>query len=147
MITIREVIAEDATVITRLSYQLGYSISEEQTLQNINALKQNKHHEAFAAIDEQKLIGWIGVSYNISLESPPLCEIHGLVVDEQYRGKGIGKLLIEKAKQWSSNKGVNKLRLRCNTKRTETHLFYQNIGFTEIKQQKVFEISIQSSSL
>ena len=141
MITIREAVAEDATEITTLSHQLGYLISEEQTLQNINALMQSKHHAVFVAVDK-KVTGWMGVSYNISLESPPLCEIHGLVIDEEYRNKGIGKMLIEKAKQWSTSKGVNKLRLRCNTKRTDAHRFYINAGFTEIKQQKVFEINI-----
>lgn len=144
MITIREAIAEDAVEITMLSQQLGYIISEQQTLQNINALKQSKHHEVFVAVHEEKVIGWIGVSYHISLESPPLHEIHGIVVNEQFRGQGIGKMLIEKAKQWCSNKGTDKLRLRCNIKRTGSILFYQKIGFTEVKQQKVFEIVLNS---
>src|SRR5688500_13006281 len=104
MITIREVTVEDSAEITILSHQLGYSISEQQTLQNINALMQNKHHQAFVGEYEQKVIGWIGVSYNISLGSPTLCEVHGLVVHEQYRNRGIGKMLIEKAKRWSMDK-------------------------------------------
>ena len=35
----------------------------------------------------------------IMIEVMPHCEINGLVVDEQYRGKGVGKLLIEKIKK------------------------------------------------
>ena len=143
MITTREVTAEDAAIVTALSQQLGYTISVEQTRQNINALLQSQHHAVFVAVDE-KVIGWIGVSYGVSVESPPLCEIHGLVIDEQYRNKGIGKLLIEKAKQWSRERGIGKLRLRCNVKRTATHKFYEHLGFSEIKQQKVFEINIGS---
>ena len=138
---IRTVTAEDAAAIAALSHQLGYTISEEQTLQNVTALLQSESHVTFVAVDE-KVIGWMGVSYTISLESPPMCEVHGLVIDEQYRNKGIGKLLIEKAKQWSRDKAVSKLRLRCNVKRTETHKFYERIGFAEVKQQKVFEINI-----
>ena len=142
MISIREVAAEDVAEIKELSHQLGYSISEQQTLQNINALKQSSHHDVFVAIHEQKVIGWIGVSYKITLESQPLCEIHGLIIHEQYRSRGIGKMLIEKAKQWSIDKGSPKLRLRCNIKRTEAILFYHKIGFTEVKQQKVFEMKL-----
>ena len=141
MITVRKIMTEDVAEITVLSQQLGYSISKEQTLQNINALVQSEHHAVFVAVDK-KVIGWMGVSYNISLESPPMCEVHGLVIHELYRNKGIGKILIEKAKEWSTSKGINKLRLRCNIKRTEAHRFYINAGFTEIKQQKVFEINI-----
>ena len=54
MITIREVAVKDATEITVLSHQLGYSISGLQTLQNINALRQSKHHGVFVAVYEQK---------------------------------------------------------------------------------------------
>ena len=138
---IREVTAEDAPAIAALSHQLGYTISEAQTLQNIHALQQSERHATFVAVDV-KVIGWMGVSYTISLESPPMCEVHGLVKDEQYRNKGIGKLLIEKAKEWSRDKAVGKLRLRCNVIRTETHKFYEHLGFAEVKQQKVFEINV-----
>jgi len=141
MIIIREVVAEDASEITILSQQLGYSMLPQQTAQNINALKQSKHNEVFVAVYQQEVIGWVGLSYIISLTSAPLCEINGLVVEEQFRGRGVGKMLIEKAKEWSKNKGVNKLRLRCNVKRKEALLFYQKIGFIEVKQQKVFEIT------
>ena len=139
---IREIIAQDAAAITLLSHQLGYSISEDQTLQNINTLIQSNRHDVFVAVDGKKVIGWMGVSHSISLESLPLCEIHGLVVDESYRDKGIGKMLIEKAKQWSRDKGSSKLRLRCNAIRTNAHKFYTHAGFIEIKQQKVFEINL-----
>ena len=138
---IREVTVEDAAAITALSHQLGYEISEAQTLQNILALLQSENYVTFVAVDE-KVVGWMGVSYNISPESPPRCEVHGLVIDEYYRNKGIGKLLIERAKEWSRDRGVGKLRLRCNVIRTETHKFYEHIGFTEVKQQKVFEINV-----
>jgi GNAT superfamily N-acetyltransferase len=140
MITIRECRAEDVPGIARLSQQLGYSITEEQTLKNINAL-QNDHHQVYVAVDD-KVIGWMGLSCTVSVESPPGCEIHGLVVDEGHRGKGIGKMFIEKAKEWSMTKGVNRLRLRCNVKRTDAHRFYSNAGFSETKQQKVFDISL-----
>ena len=139
---IRQVATEDATEIAGLSAQLGYPVSEMQTLQNIKAIRQHRDHEAFVAVHEDHVIGWIGVSYTIQLESPPSVEIRGLVVDEKYRKSGIGKMLVEKAKQWGRNKGNNLLRLRCNVKRTETHAFYLQLGFAEAKQQKVFEIKL-----
>jgi GNAT superfamily N-acetyltransferase len=141
-ISIRQISIDDATAIVGLSHQLGYPITVSETTKNISAILANKDHDAFVAVHESKPVGWIGVFYAIQLESPPWCEIRGLVVDEQYRGKGIGKMLIEKAKQWGKEKGNSKLRLRCNVKRKETHLFYQHLGFDEMKEQKVFEINI-----
>ena len=143
MITIRTAAIEDAEELAMLSKELGYSITKQQTILNLNELAHGKD-EVFVAVHNQKVIGWMGVAYKVSLESPPLCEVHGLVVNKHFRGKGIGKMLIEKAKQWSINKGTQKLRLRCNIKRIEALSFYQNIGFDEVKQQKVLEIKLNT---
>lgn len=141
MITTREVTPEDAAAVSSLSYQLGYTVSVEQTMQNIKELLQSENHTVFVAVDE-KVVGWMGVTYQVSLEIPPMCLVSGLIIDEQYRNKGVGKLLIERAKEWSRKKKVTRLRLRCNVKRTETHKFYAHIGFSELKEQKLFEIAI-----
>ena len=141
-IFIRHITPEDAAAVTILSRQLGYPLSTEQIHQNINAVVASKNHDAFVAELDGKVIGWIGVEQTIMIESDPYCEINGLVIDENFRGKGIGKLLIEKAKQWGREKGNDKLKLRCNVMRTETHLFYQRLGFKAVKQQTNFEIDI-----
>ena len=141
-VSIRQISKEDAPAISTLCSQLGYVLSLEQILENITAVLKNKFHDAFVAVHKDKIIGWIGVTQAFQIESPSFCEIRGLVVDEQYRKQGIGKMLIEKAKQWGQEKRNNKLRLRCNVKRAEAHLFYQRLGFEEIKQQKVFEMKI-----
>jgi GNAT superfamily N-acetyltransferase len=64
------------------------------------------------------------------------------VIDQDHRGMGMGKLLVDKVKQWAREKNNSKVGLHCNVKRTEAHLFYQHLGFTEIKQQKNFVINI-----
>jgi GNAT superfamily N-acetyltransferase len=141
-IFIRNVTEADAIAVNALSQQLGYTMPLELTISNIKAVLAHKGHNAFVAIHENKVIGWIGVAQAIQIESAPFCEIRGLIVDEKYRGHGIGKMLIEKAKQWGKETGNKTLRLRTNMIRKEAHLFYQHIGFTETKEQKVFEIKI-----
>ena len=141
-IFIKRILKEDAAAITALSHQPGYPLSAEQMLQNIDAVMKNKDHNAFVAVNNNNVIGWIGVAQSIQIEMPSYCEINGLVVDHQYRKNGVGKMLIEKAKQWGKEKGNDQLGVHCNVKRTEAHLFYQHLGFKEIKQQKVFEIEI-----
>ena len=141
-ILIRDIAEQDAEAINALSTQLGYTMSIEQTLANIRSVLGTKGHNAFVAILENKIRGWIGVAEALQIESAPFCEIRGLIVDEKLRGRGIGKLLIEKVKQWSKETGNKTLRLRCNMIRKEAHLFYQHLGFKEIKEQKVFEMKI-----
>ncbi len=134
--------ANDAKPVNTLSKQLGYPLSIEQTLQNINAVLASNDHTAFVAEYENKIVGWIGASQAIMIEVMPHCEINGLVIDQGHRGMGIGKLLIDKVKQWARKKNNIKIGLHCNVKRTEAHLFYQHLGFSEIKQQKNFVINI-----
>lgn len=139
---IRRINAGDAPAINVLTQQLGYPMSVEQTQQNMNAVLKNNNDDAFVALLDNKIIGWIGVGMSFQIETPAYCVIRGLVVDDHYRNHGVGKMLIEKAKQWSLGKRINKLKLRCNVLRTETHLFYKHLGFKETKQQTVFEINI-----
>ena len=133
---------KDAAAVNALSKQLGYPLSIGQTLQNINLVLQSKDHVAFIAEFDNKIVGWIGASQAIMIEVMPHCEINGLVIDEHYRGMGIGKLLMDKVKNWAKENGNTRIGLHCNVKRTEAHLFYQHLGFTELKQQKNFVINI-----
>lgn len=141
-INLRQITSKDISTVNKLSAQLGYPLSEEQTLNNINAVLASKDHDAFVALYENKVVGWIGVAQAIMIETLPYCEINGLVIDENFRGKGIGKLLIEKAKQWARERGNDKISLRCNVKRTEAHLFYRRLGFQEIKKQTKLEADV-----
>ena len=141
-ITLREMTVKDAPAVNLLSKQLGYPLSEDQTLQNIMAVLKSNDHTAFVAEYENRIVGWIGASQDIMIEVMPHCEINGLVIDERNRGRGIGKLLIDKVKQWAKEKGNDKIGLHCNIKRVEAHSFYQHLGFTELKQQKNFIMDI-----
>ena len=141
-IEVRKMKADDAETVTLLSQQLGYSLSTRQILQNIYLVLKSKDHTAFVAAIENRIVGWIGAAQAIMIEVMPHCEITGLVIDENYRGKGIGKMLIEKVEQWAKEKGNDRLSLRCNVKRIEAHSFYEHLGFTEIKQQKNFVLQI-----
>jgi GNAT superfamily N-acetyltransferase len=141
-IEVREMTTGDAQSVSLLSQQLGYPLSHQQTLQNINAIVKSRDHTAFVAVVENKVAGWIGAAQTMMIEVMPHCEINGLVIDEHYRGKGIGKLLVEKVKHWAKERGNDKLTLHCNIKRTEAHLFYEHLGFKEIKQQKNYSINV-----
>jgi GNAT superfamily N-acetyltransferase len=142
---IRTVKLEDAPVITRLSHQLGYAISEADTITNLQWLEESPNDIVYVAVADNKVVGWMHIFYTVRVESSPFCEIAGLVVDEQQREKGIGKLLIQEAAEWSKTKNCASLRVRTNVTRTETHKFYQNTGFILTKEQKIFAMGIQAN--
>ena len=138
--SIREAGLPDAETISQLSYQLGYEVPVKETEYNLEAITANPDEIVYVALHEEKLIAWIHIFHTTRLESGSFCELGGLVVDEQYRSNGIGRLLVDRAKEWCISRKVPVLRLRSNIIRNEAHRFYQNLGFREIKQQKIFEI-------
>ena len=64
----------------------------------------------------------------------------GGVMGEQLRRQGIGQQLIEKVKGWAARYTVHKIRVRCNTTRTDSYEFYLKAGFTKSKKQKIFDL-------
>ena len=76
------------------------------------------------------------------IEVMPHCEIKGLVIDEHRRGIEIGRVLIEKVKEWAKARGNGEIVLHCNVKRRDAHSFYRHLGFIEARQQTNFTTHI-----
>lgn len=138
-ILIRTAEIEDSESITELSNQLGYPSEIIEVQKRLMELLQNNDNCVFIALEGEKVVGWVHGFYSRRIESESFVEIGGLVVDTEYRKKGIGKLLVDEINKWSSTKQCDKIRVRCNTVRKESHLFYQQLGFEINKEQKVFD--------
>ncbi|HKJ46930.1 MAG TPA: GNAT family N-acetyltransferase [Balneolales bacterium] len=138
-ITIRDVDLNDAFWITGLSDQLGYESKNDKIVNRLRDITANKDQGIFVVEYNNKVIGWIHAFYALRVESDPFVEIGGMVVDEQYRRHGIGTALTEKVIGWAKKRKVRKIRVRCNTTRSETHWFYERLGYTETKEQKIFD--------
>ena len=139
---LRNIQAADAEAIAALSHQLGYPASAGDLQQRITTLISHPDHCVFVAVHQEQVVGWIHGFYSLNLESGPFVAIAGLVVDEHHRRAGIGKALIDKVVEWPLAATCGRVRVRCNSKRTESHRFYQALGFREAKEQKVFEWKI-----
>lgn len=141
-ITLRTMESLDASAISALSHQLGYPATQDDAHRRITDVLEHTDHCAFVAILEEQVVGWIHGFHMINLESDAFVAIAGLVVDENHRRKGIGKMLVEAVADWSVSKKCGRVRVRCNAKRVESHLFYENLGFQEVKVQKIFDLRV-----
>ena len=138
----RRLYLDDAESVNKLSAQLGYSLTVEETTDCIRNVLGCADHFALVAVSEGIVIGWVHAFKAVRIESRAFIEIAGLVVDENHRGKGIGKTLINEIRKWCLANGIHTLRLRTNTQRLETHRFYEAFGFTNTKDQKVYELQV-----
>ena len=132
----------DLEAITRLSAQWGYAVSEKNIALWLQQILQHPDHKLIVTQMEGKIMGWIHGIYSLRIASAPFIEIAGLVVDAQYRKMGMGKQMVEEIIQWAKSKNCSQIRVRCQIARKEANIFYQRLGFQEVKQQKVYDLFV-----
>lgn len=136
---IRPALRTDAVRLAELCAQLGYSTTAADLLPRLEELLSDDDGMLFAAEQSGAVIGWVHVLRVCFLESAPFAEIGGLVVDAAARRCGAGSALMAAAEDWARARGINRVRLRSNTIRTEAHAFYQARGYRVAKSQYTFE--------
>jgi GNAT superfamily N-acetyltransferase len=94
--------------------------------------------ELVAVASGNAVIGWIHLCEARSVESDPRAEITGLVVDSNFRGGGVGRLLVGRGEDWALDRGLEIIGVRSNIIRERTHIFYERLGYAVTKTQKVF---------
>ncbi len=133
---------DDAADMAVLNTQLGYPSTPASLRSNLEKVLLLPNNYVLVAELNHKVIGWTNVRLVYTIEWGTTSEIYGLIVDEHSRGKGIGKELIQQAKEWTKQQGLDKLRVRTNVKRKEAHRFYFREGFREVKEQKSLVVNL-----
>jgi N-acetylglutamate synthase-like GNAT family acetyltransferase len=140
--TIRNADRNDLAALTALSGQLGYSVKESDVAERLEVILQRDDNAVFVAELDRKVVGWAQVVAMRLLESPPFAELTGLVVDQDTRGRGLGRRLVEACAQWAHDRQLQQIRVRSNIVREEAHRFYMRVGFEKIKSQAVFAMTL-----
>jgi GNAT superfamily N-acetyltransferase len=137
--TIRLASPRDAKRIAVLCHQLGYPTTQEEAQRRLNQIQQEEHHAVYVAeLSNGHVVGWVHVYVGQLLVKDRQAEIGGLVVDEGYRRCGIGQLLMQQAEQWARAKECWAVYLRSNIVRKGAHVFYERIGYSDVKTQLAF---------
>lgn len=137
-ITIRAAAPADVFALARLAGQLGYRATPEEISQRLAAEEEDSRHALFVAESGGAVIAWMGLAEERSFLHETRVEIHGLVVDEAHRGAAIGARMVERAEQWARERGWRLMLVRSNVIRDRAHSFYERLGYTTVKSQKVF---------
>lgn len=133
---IRESHSSDHTAIAVLLQQLGYQATPALILEKIEALRTSQTDKVIVASVQGRVVG------SISLHALPLFHLEGylgritsMVVDERYRGCGIGSALIGAANSWFRSVGCVKLEVTSGDHRSHAHRFYEQHGFVRDGQR------------
>ena len=135
---LRDAHVEDAAEVARLAEELGYPAELSQMAARLSLILPQSRHRIVVAEGDGKLLGWIAVERRLTLESGELIEIVGLVVGASSKRGGIGRGLVASAEQWAMAQGFDAIRVRSNIVRTESHPFYECLGYVRRKTQHAY---------
>jgi len=90
----------------------------------------NQNAYIYVIEEDNNIIGTIKImiEYKLHNNLRPVAHIEDVVVHKSYRNRGLGKLLIDHAKEISNNNNCYKIVLSCNKENIE---FYKRSGFIE----------------
>ena len=90
-----------------------------------------KNEYVIIAIEDENIIGYLAGTINekCSYELLQYGEINNMLVDNNYRGSGIGKQLINCFKEYCKSKNINNLKVVASAKNLNAIEFYKKQGF------------------
>ena len=133
---IRPARAGDYEKMAVLAGQLGYPSTAAQIEARFAPMENSSMYALFVAEDAASdLVGWISTYLFRSMAMDCFAEISGLVVDENNRSRGVGKLLLKAGEDWARAQGCSRLSVRSNVSRERAHRFYARNGFEQVKTQ------------
>ncbi len=109
------------------------SISPSWSIESIKAeLKSGKNISLVCLLDS-KPIGFLLSSYVLDE-----CDLTNIAVAENYRSKGIGKMLVEALKERCKEKGISSVTLEVRISNKRAISFYEACGFEKLGLRKDF---------
>lgn len=129
--TIRKAGPDDLEAVYRMISALSNKTFDRVGFSQVYARNINSP-DCFYCIAEQerKAIGFISLHIQQLLHHcGPVGEIQEFYIDPDYRGKGLGKLLMNEIKSYATAQGVKSLEVASNKRREENVAVYERLGF------------------
>lgn len=140
MPVIRTATEKDLTDIIRLYEQL---LLDPNGLERVQRTSMDNYKKALGDIsalpgcevivaeEQGRVIGtaMMMIVPNLTHGALPWAIVENVVVENDLRGTGVGKLLMEYIREKAVNAGCYKIQLMSDKRRSEAHKFYRTIGY------------------
>jgi GNAT superfamily N-acetyltransferase len=141
-ITIRDAAPGDAAAIAPLLGQLGYPTGPEAFARRFERLAREPATWIFVAERSGRVVGLAGLRVMALVErDEPVGRLIALVVAEDLRGAGIGRMLVDHVEERARRQGCVELDLTSSDRRNGAHAFYRRLGFADVSRRFVKAIS------
>lgn len=129
---IREMIADDIPQLAQLYKQFWDEEScVEIMYKKFNKFHENDSHILLSAVENNQLIGSVmgvicGELYG---DCKPFIVLENMIVDKNYRNKGVGKALISELENKAAQKNCTQIILVTEANRIDACEFYESAGY------------------
>ncbi len=130
---IRKLKEADLQALEKLYRQFWNEESDIETMKNkYQEIKNDSRYLLLAAVFEDKVVGSI---FGVMCEElyghcRPFLVMEDLIVDENYRGKGIGKALLREIEETGKKLKCSQILFVTETGRKEAISFYEKAGYS-----------------
>lgn len=122
----------DIPQLLPLMKQLGYPCELKEFEQRFDAFNKLDGYSVAVAEQNSEIIGWVAWSKSLLfVKSCMRFHIEGLVVDDKYRGQGIGKKLMQFIEDIAMQHSPCIIDLTSGLRRADegAHDFYESLGY------------------
>lgn len=129
----------DSEVLMALMKQLGYEISIESMNNNLSIYTSNPNYQSWIAEIDGKIVGAIAFSLTQYFHREgAFLRVITMIVDHNYRRKGIGFKLMQKAEDFAKKMNCSHVELTSGMHREKigAHQFYFDLGYVDLSKEK-----------
>lgn len=103
----------------------------ESYVKAFDEIRTDKNNELIVAEIDGEIVGTLQITFtpSISFQGGKRATVESVRVDEKYRGRGIGKELMNWAIERARLENCVVMQLTTNSERRDAHRFYKNLGF------------------
>ena len=148
MISIRKATLDDILTIQQIAHTTWYPtfediLSQEQiqymlemmySRESLTEQIEIKKHNFYLAEENNIALGFISVEFHYQKQST--AKIHKIYILPSAQGKGIGKLLMQKAESLAKESNQNTISLNVNRFNKALN-FYENLGYKIVKSEDI----------
>ena len=129
VLKIRDAKPGDASDLVKLMKLLGHDTDSKSVRKRMATLAKQESPALVATLDK-KIVGLVGIHAMTAIHrEKPVGRITILIVAEDARGHGIGRLLTETAERLLKRLGCGMVEITSNDRLTAAHAFYRHMGY------------------
>lgn len=133
-IYIKKAVSSDAEQLSALFVEFTGAPSDTDAMKRqIEMISEKPEYYAAVACEGEQVVGTaMGiVCQDLCGTCKPFMLIENVVVDPDYRGKGVGRQLMDHLENFGKENQCKYVILDSEAKRTDSHKFYESIGYPQ----------------